>query len=75
MCLAVPMKLVERDGAKGVAQIRSVRQEVDLSLIEDPQVGDYLIVHAGFAIEKVDTRRADTMIADIREMVRKAGKA
>lgn len=74
MCLAVPMKLVQIDGVTGVAQIRSVRQQVDLSLIEDPQTGDYVIVHAGFAIEKVDTRRADTMIADIHEMIRKTKK-
>jgi len=74
MCLAVPMKLVQVDGAKGIARIRAVRQEVDLSLIDNPRIGDYVIVHAGFAIEKVDTRRADTMIADISEMVRKTKK-
>jgi hydrogenase expression/formation protein HypC len=68
------MKLVQVDGAKGIARIRAVRQEVDLSLIDNPRIGDYVIVHAGFAIEKVDTRRADTMIADISEMVRKTKK-
>ena len=56
MCLAVPMMLetlTNKDA--GMAALGGSRHEVDLSLIDNPQPGDYLIVHAGFAIEKLDT--------------------
>ena len=49
MCLAVPMRLNEvRDDGNGVAELEGVTYPVNLSFIEQPQVGDYVIVHAGF---------------------------
>lgn len=59
MCLAVPMQLaaVNADG-RGTADLDGLRHEVDLSLVEAPRVGDYVIVHAGFAIEKLDEGEA-----------------
>ncbi len=60
MCLAVPMKLASVDETGvGVGDLDGSRHEVDLSLIEDPQTGDYVIVHAGFAIEKLDEEEAN----------------
>ena len=64
MCLAVPMlpeKLTERKNT-GMAALGGSRHEVDLSLIDNPQPGDYLIVHAGFAIEKLDTEEAEVRL-------------
>ena len=63
MCLAVPMQLTEvRDGAGGVAELEGARYDVNLSLVEAPQVGDYVIVHAGFAIEKLDVEEANARL-------------
>lgn len=60
MCLAVPMKLVElADRTHGVTELNGTRYNVDLSLVTDVAVGDFLIVHAGFAIEKLDREEAD----------------
>ncbi|MCZ7581892.1 MAG: HypC/HybG/HupF family hydrogenase formation chaperone [Deltaproteobacteria bacterium] len=60
MCLAVPMRIVGIDGAGGGAvDLEGERYPVDLTLIENPRLGDYVIVHAGFAIEKLDRREAD----------------
>ncbi|MBN2530575.1 MAG: HypC/HybG/HupF family hydrogenase formation chaperone [Deltaproteobacteria bacterium] len=60
MCLAVPMKLVEvNDANRGVSELNGTRYDVDLSLVPDAAVGDYLIVHAGFAIETLDAAEAD----------------
>lgn len=60
MCLAVPMKLTSITGpGKGVSVLEGAQYEVDLSLVPDVQVGEYLIVHAGFAIEKLDQAEAD----------------
>lgn len=58
MCLAVPMKITEIDANKGIVDIGGVRREVGLSLIKDVKVGDYVIVHAGFAIQKLDEKDA-----------------
>ena len=60
MCLAVPMKLMElKDANRGMTELNGTRYDVDLSLVPDAAVGDFLIVHAGFAIEKLDEAEAD----------------
>ena len=52
------MKITEIDANKGIVDIGGVRREVGLSLIKDVKVGDYVIVHAGFAIQKLDEKDA-----------------
>ena len=52
MCLAVPAKIVELNGANATISIEGTLREVDVSLIEEPRLGDYVLVHAGFAIVK-----------------------
>ena len=71
MCLAVPMKLVDvRDDATGVADLDGVRHAVNLSLVADPRTGDYVIVHAGFAIEKLDQAEADSRLTLFEELAK-----
>lgn len=57
MCLAVPLKLVEMDGPNGVGEFDGVRRKIRLDFVK-PRLGDYLLVHAGFAIEVVDPDQA-----------------
>ncbi len=58
------MKLIEvRDDGTGVADIDGAQSEVNLSLLEKAVKGDYVIVHAGFAIEKLDEKEANERIA------------
>ncbi|MFH0787977.1 MAG: HypC/HybG/HupF family hydrogenase formation chaperone [Pseudomonadota bacterium] len=54
MCLAIPSRIVEINDGLGTIDVDGVIRKVSLLLIEDPQVGDYVIVHAGFAIHKID---------------------
>lgn len=54
MCLAVPGKLVERKGSKGIVDFQGLRREADLSLMDEVKVGDYVLVHAGFVIQTVE---------------------
>jgi hydrogenase expression/formation protein HypC len=68
MCLAVPMKLIKIEGEKGLVEVGGVQREVGLQLIEDVKAGDYLIVHAGFAIQKLDEKDALETLALFREM-------
>jgi hydrogenase expression/formation protein HypC len=52
MCLAVPAKIVECEGTRAVVEIDGVRREANLALVQDAAVGDYVLLHAGFAIQK-----------------------
>ena len=58
MCLAIPMKLIEIKENEGIVEVNGVRRKVDLSLLSSVKKGDYVIVHAGFAIEKLDPEYA-----------------
>ena len=68
MCLAVPMRLVERDGPVGVAEVGGVRCEVRLDLVE-AEIGQSLIVHAGYAIQVLDEEEAEERLELLRELV------
>ena len=70
MCLAVPSKIVKiNDDMIGIVDVDGVKKEVGLHLIEDPKVGDYVIVHAGFAINKIDENEALETLKVFREIV------
>ncbi len=62
MCLAIPAKVVEIDGVNAVVEIKSVRRDIRLDLIEDCRLGDYVLIHAGFAINKLDEKSAQESI-------------
>jgi hydrogenase expression/formation protein HypC len=63
MCLAVPMKIeAVLDDRTGVGNLDGSRHDVDLSLIDDPKPGEFIIVHAGYAIEKLDEREANARL-------------
>jgi hydrogenase expression/formation protein HypC len=52
MCLAIPGKIVEIDGEKAIADFHGVKKEINITLVP-VKIGDYVMVHAGFAIEKI----------------------
>jgi hydrogenase expression/formation protein HypC len=67
------MKLVEiRPDGKGVADLGGSRHVVDLSLVDGANLGAYVIVHAGFAIETLDQESADITLALFDELIRAA---
>lgn len=69
MCLAVPMKIIElKEDGTGVCELENIRYKVDLSLIETVQLNDYVIVHAGFAIEKLDLEEANARLELFEDM-------
>jgi len=59
MCLAIPMKVVSISGPVAQVEEGGVRREVRVDLIEGVAVGDYVIVHAGIAIERLDPAEAE----------------
>ena len=67
MCLAIPSKIIEIKDNMGTIDVDGVRREASLLLIEDPRVGEYVIVHAGFAIKKLDENAAKESLSLLRE--------
>jgi hydrogenase expression/formation protein HypC len=58
MCLAIPSKIVEIRNHSAVIDVDGVQRQCSLMLVDDAQVGDYVIVHAGFALHKIDEAEA-----------------
>lgn len=54
MCLAIPSKIIKIENNMGTIDVDGVKREASLMLLEDAKVGDYVIVHAGFALHKID---------------------
>jgi hydrogenase expression/formation protein HypC len=67
MCLAIPSKITQIENNMAVIDVDGVRRECSLLLVEDAQVGDYVIVHAGFAISKLDETAALETLALLKE--------
>ena len=67
MCLAIPSKIVAINDNMGKIDVAGVQREASLLLLEDPQVGDWVIVHAGFAIQKIDEATAQESLRYLRE--------
>ena len=67
MCLAIPSKITKIENSMAVIDVDGVRRECSLLLVEDAQVGDYVIVHAGFAISRIDEAAALETLALLKE--------
>lgn len=68
MCVAVPMKVIEVTEFACVAEIDGVRKSASLLALENVKIGDYILVHAGLAIEKLDTDIAEETLRIMREI-------
>ena len=69
MCLAIPSKIVSIDNLFAVIDVFGARKKVSLMLMpEKTTVGDYVLVHAGFAIQKVDEEEAVKTLELLKEL-------
>lgn len=68
MCLAIPACVVAIDGDNATVDLGGVRKDVSLALVEDVAVGDYVIVHVGYALNKLDPEEAARTLALFAEM-------
>lgn len=73
MCLAVPMKIAEIAEGTAICEVDGVRREASLMMLEDAVVGDYVLIHAGFAIEKIDPIEAQKTLDIFREVLDAGG--
>lgn len=68
MCLGVPAKILETGDGAAVVELGGIRREISVMLIDDVAVGEWVIVHAGFAIEKLSEEGAEQTLALFREI-------
>ena len=67
MCLAIPSKITRIENNMATIDVDGVRREASLLLLEDAEVDDYVIVHAGFAIHKIDEAAALETLKFLKE--------
>ncbi|MBI5861681.1 MAG: HypC/HybG/HupF family hydrogenase formation chaperone [Rugosibacter sp.] len=69
MCLAIPARIEQITGADmAIVNLGGVRKEISLALVDDIAVGDYVIVHVGYALQKLDRDEADRTLALFAEV-------
>jgi hydrogenase expression/formation protein HypC len=70
MCLAVPALVVEKTGNIATVEVEGNRRHADVSLVPEAEVGDYVMLHAGFAISKYTKEEAEETMALLKELAR-----
>ena len=72
MCLALPVRVVEigsgADSDRAVVDLGGVRKEISLALLDGVQVGDYVILHVGYALSRLDPEEAEKTLALFAEL-------
>lgn len=69
MCLAIPARVVEvAEGDNAVVDLGGVKKQISLALVEGVAIGDYVIVHVGYALNKLDPEEAEKTLALFAEM-------
>ena len=69
MCLAIPALIKKIDGTQGVADIEGVTRGISLELTPEAKVGDYVLLHTGYAISIIDADEAEETLKLLRELV------
>jgi hydrogenase expression/formation protein HypC len=67
MCLALPAKVIQLDGDDATVSLGGVKKQISLALVEGVVVGDYVIVHTGFALSRLDPEEAERTLELFRE--------
>jgi len=69
MCLAIPVRIEQLiDEERALADIGGVRKEINIALVDDLQVGDYVILHVGYALNRLDPAEAARTLALFEEL-------
>jgi hydrogenase expression/formation protein HypC len=68
MCLAIPMKIINIEGTIATAEVDGVTRQARLDLIPEAGIGDFVLIHAGLAISRLDPEDAAATLALLREM-------
>jgi len=69
MCLAIPTRIIEIKGTNAVVEFGGVHKDIGLQLVPDARVGDYVLLHAGFAIQRLDEKEALETLKLLEELI------
>lgn len=76
MCLAIPARVVELlPGLRAIVDLSGVRKEVSIALVDGARLGDYVVVHVGYAIGRIDPEEAEHTLALFAELSAAQGRA
>ncbi len=67
MCLGVPMRVTRIENETASCEIDGVQREASLMMVDGVEIGDYVLIHAGFAIERIDPEEAELTLQALRE--------
>jgi len=70
MCLAIPAKITSIKNKTAQVNIGGVKRQADIRLLQKVRVGDYILIHAGFGIEKVDPKQAKETLSVWKKLIR-----
>lgn len=68
MCLAIPGQMLSVDGETGLVEVSGVRRRIQLALLDGVQVGDWVLIHVGFAMSRIDESEAKATLELLREV-------
>lgn len=68
MCLAVPLKVIKITGTMAIAELEGISKEISIALTPKVKVGDWVLVHAGYAIQRIDNEEAQKTISFLEEL-------
>lgn len=69
MCLAVPAKVIEKKDMVATVEVEGIRRDISLMLLPEANEGDYILMHAGFAIQVIDEEEAKITIELLKEVL------
>jgi hydrogenase expression/formation protein HypC len=70
MCLGVPVIVIQREGSEGVGEFKGVKRNINFTLLDEVKEGDYVILHAGFAIQRLDKDDAEKTLELFEELAK-----
>jgi hydrogenase expression/formation protein HypC len=68
MCLGIPAKLIKIDKDMAEVDVGGARRKISVQLLRDARIGEYVLLHAGFAIQKIDEKKAKQTLKLIEEL-------
>ncbi|MCF6353896.1 MAG: HypC/HybG/HupF family hydrogenase formation chaperone [Candidatus Polarisedimenticolaceae bacterium] len=74
MCLAMPVEVITIDGETGKVNLGGVHKEISFALVEDVEVGDFVLIHVGYALNKVSPEEAEHTLALFAEAGLETGR-
>jgi len=69
MCLGIPMKILKIEGDRAKVSAASIERRIAINFLTNPKIGDYVVVHAGFAIEKISPKKAKETLRMLKDVL------